>query len=67
MAGTICVKKNVIMDLVKVKNNFDSIIESLELMSDNEFMNSYKKAKKQIKKREFDDWNAWKNGTFFLS
>jgi len=30
-------------------------IESLELMSDKDFMNSYKKAKKQIKNREFED------------
>lgn len=57
MASTICIKKDAIMDLVKVKNEFDSIIESLELMADSEFMNSYKKAKEQIKKREFVDWN----------
>ena len=46
------------MDLVRVKAEFDSIVESLELMADNEFMNSYKKSKDQIKKREFVDWNA---------
>ena len=46
------------MDLVKVKGEFDAIVESIELMSDKEFMDSYKKAKEQIKKREFDDWNA---------
>ena len=57
MASTICIKKDAIMDLVKVKNEFDSIIESLELMADSEFINSYKKAKEQIKKREFVDWN----------
>ena len=32
--------------------------ESLELMFDGEFMRSYKRAKEQIKKREFVDWNA---------
>ena len=57
MADTICVKKDAILDLVRVKNEFDAIIESLELMSDKEFMDSYKKAKEQIKKREFVDWN----------
>lgn len=46
------------MDLVRVKAEFDTIIESLELMSDEEFMSSYKKSKEQIKKRDFDDWNA---------
>ena len=36
----------------------DTISESLELMADKDFMNSYKKSKQQIKKRDFDDWNA---------
>jgi len=57
MASTICVRKDAILDLVRVKNQFDSIIESLELMSDSDFMDSYRKSKEQIKKREFDDWN----------
>ncbi len=57
MTGTISISKDAIFDLVRVKNEFDSIIESLELMSDSEFMDSYKKSKEQIKKREFDDWN----------
>lgn len=57
MGTTITVRKDAIMDLVRVKNEFDSIIESLELMTDSEFMDSYKKAKEQIKKREFVDWN----------
>jgi hypothetical protein len=38
-----------------IKNNI--IIESLELMSDAKFMNSYNNSKKQIKNREFDDWD----------
>lgn len=54
---TVMVNKSVILDLVKVKNKFDSIIESLELMADSEFMDSYSRAKEQIKKRDFDDWN----------
>lgn len=35
------------------KEQFD---ESIELMSNKDFMNSYKKAKEQIKKREFAYW-----------
>ena len=58
MAETINVKKEAILDLVKVKDEFNAIVESLELMSDKDFMNSYKKSKEQIKKREFVDWNA---------
>ena len=55
--ATIVVNKAAILDLVKVKDKFDSIIESLELMADSDFMSSYAKAKEQIEKREFDDWN----------
>lgn len=57
MAQTINVSKEAILDLVRVKEEFDTIIESLELMADKEFMDSYKKSKEQIKKREFADWN----------
>ena len=49
MAETITVNKEAIIDLIRVKEEFDSIIESLELMADKEFMESYKKAKEQIK------------------
>ena len=58
MAETISVDKQAIFDLIKVKDEFDSIIESLELMADKGFMESYSKSKEQIKKRDFDDWNA---------
>ena len=57
MTTTITVRKDAILDLVRVKDEFDSIIESLELMSDDDFMNSYKKSKDQVKNRDFDDWN----------
>ncbi len=57
MQATIQINKQAIQDLVKVKNEFDTIVESLELMSDNEFMQSYEKAKDQIKNKEFVDWN----------
>ena len=46
---TVNVTKQAILDLVKVKDEFDTIVESLELMGDKEFMNSYKKAKEQFK------------------
>ncbi|MBI1934987.1 hypothetical protein HYS31_00965 [Candidatus Woesearchaeota archaeon] len=57
MSETITVKKDAILDLIRVKEEFDSIVESLELMSNKEFMESYKQAKEQIKKRDFADWN----------
>ena len=55
---TVQINKKAIVDLVKLKDELDSVIESLELMSDPQFIESYKKAKNQIKNREFDDWNA---------
>ena len=55
---TITINKQAISDLMKVKEEFDAIVESIELMSDKEFMDSYKKAKEQIKNREFEDWDA---------
>ena len=53
----VSVDKSAISDLVRLKEEFDDIIESLELMSNEEFMKSYKKAKEQIKDREFSDWD----------
>ena len=58
MPETIAVNKKAIFDLVRVKDEFDSIVESMELMADKDFMNSYNAAKEQIKKRDFADWNA---------
>ncbi len=57
-SATVEVNRDVILDLVRVKDKFDSIVESLELMSDTEFMASYKKSKQQVEKRDFVDWNA---------
>lgn len=57
MSMTIQLKKEALQDLIKVKEEFDSIVESLELMSDKKFMASYKEAKKQVAKREFEDWD----------
>ena len=53
---TIEVSRDAIIDLVLVKDKFDSIVESLELMANKEFMSSYKKSKEQIKKRDFVDY-----------
>ena len=57
MTATVTVNKEAIVDLLKIKEEFDAVVESLELMSDKEFMASYNKTKEQIQKRDFDDWN----------
>ncbi len=53
----VTVNKTALMDLLKLKEEFNSIVESLELMADKKFMRSYKKAKEQIRKRKFANWN----------
>jgi len=55
---TVTVSRQAIVDLLKVKEEFDALVESLELMADKAFIASYKKARKQIKNRDFVDWNA---------
>ena len=55
---TVLLRKDALNDLLKVKEEFDAIVESIELMSNKDFMSSYKKSKEQIKNREFVDWNA---------
>lgn len=52
MEATIPINKQAVQHLVRVKEEFDASIDSLELMADNEFMESYAQAKKQIEKRE---------------
>ena len=54
---TVTLDKSAIIDLIKLKEEFDAVVESLELMSNKEFMISFEKAKEQIKKREFAEWN----------
>tara|TARA_Y100000310_G_scaffold317846_1_gene371214 strand:+ start:31160 stop:31342 length:183 start_codon:yes stop_codon:yes gene_type:complete len=56
-SATVEVNRDAILDLVRVKDEFDSIVESLELMSDIDFMTSYKKSREQVEKRDFVDWN----------
>ncbi len=57
MSEMVTVKKEAIIDLLRLRDEFDRIIESLELMADDEFMESYHLAKQQIKARDFIDWN----------
>jgi len=54
----VCINKSAIADLLRIRDEFDSVVESIELMGNKEFMASYKKSKEQIKKRDFADWNA---------
>jgi hypothetical protein len=53
----ISINKSAIIELARLTNEINDRVESLELMSDKKFMSSFKKAKKQIRKREFADWD----------
>ncbi len=54
---TVTISREAFEDLVRIKEEFDVVMESLKLMENKEFMESYKKAKEEIKNREFVDWN----------
>ncbi|MFW6014528.1 MAG: hypothetical protein ACOCQG_05105 [Candidatus Nanoarchaeia archaeon] len=43
--------------MIWLNDEFDAVIDSLELMADKDFMDSYNKSKEQVKKGEFVDWN----------
>ncbi len=55
---TITVRREAIADLLRIKDEFDAVVESLELMSDEEFMRGYRRSREQVRKREFGDWDA---------
>ena len=54
---TITIDKSALVDLIRVKEELDLIVESLELISDKEFIESLKKSEEQIKNREFANWD----------
>ena len=54
----ISIDKSAIADLAKLTNEINDRVESLELMSDPEVMEAHKRAKEQIKKRDFADWDG---------
>ena len=54
---TITIDKKILIDLSEMLEEMQLRIESLELMNNKEFMDSYKRSKEQIKNREFVDWD----------
>jgi len=63
MEKIIALDKSALNDLIRVKEELDLIVESLELMNDSEFMESYKRSKEQIKNRDFADWDELQNSS----
>ncbi len=54
---TITIDKRAISEIAKLVSELEDRIESIELMSNTEVMEAHKRAKEQIKKREFSNWN----------
>ncbi len=54
---TVTISQDAFEDLIRIKEDLEVVMESLELMENEEFMVSYKKAKEEIKNREFVDWD----------
>lgn len=54
---SVTIDKKDINELASLVSELNDRVESLQLMSDKEFMESLKRSKEQIKKREFADWN----------
>jgi len=54
---TVKIPKKEFIEMAKAISDLNEKIESLELMNDSEVMESHKKAKEQIKNREFADWD----------
>ncbi len=53
----ITINKSAITDLARLMNEIQDRIESLELMSNPEFMESLKKSDEEVKNRDFANWN----------
>ena len=54
---TVTIPRKDVALLIKLAAELEDRLESLELMSDPEVMASHKRAKEQIKNREFANWN----------
>ncbi len=54
---TVTINRRDLLELANLMEEIKNRIESLELMSDPKVMESHKRAKEQIKNREFADWN----------
>lgn len=49
-------KLDIIKDLIELRERLDALIETLEIMSDEELMESLKRAKNQPPKRDFEEF-----------
>ena len=54
---TVTIERKNIVELIELATELEDRLESLELMSNPEVMESHRKAKEQIKNRDFANWD----------
>tara|TARA_Y100000310_G_C20307621_1_gene634707 strand:- start:4 stop:195 length:192 start_codon:yes stop_codon:yes gene_type:complete len=57
------ISKEALDALMNLKEEFDLVMESIELSNNPEVMESLRKSKDQIKNRDFADWNELQNSS----
>jgi succinylglutamate desuccinylase len=61
MENQITIDRKAFAKVMELKEELDLALESLELMSDPEVVEAHKRAKEQIKNREFANWDDLQN------
>ena len=59
----VTIDKTAFAELMKLKEEFDLIMESIELSNNKEFMDSLKRSEEQIKNRDFANWDGLQNSS----
>ncbi len=49
-------------EIMEAKEQLDTLIESVELINDKEFMEGYRQAREDIKEGRFEGWDKLKSG-----
>ena len=57
MEKTITINREAFVELMKLKEEFDLIMESIELSNNKEFVKSYEQAKKEIQEGDLVDFD----------
>ncbi len=57
----IYMSRKVFKEIMETKERLDTLMESVELMNDREFMKSYRRAKKDVSRGHFEDWEGLKS------
>lgn len=57
----ITIDKKAWSEIIRLKEELDLVVESIELSNNKEVMESLKRSEEQIKNRDFADWNELQN------